>query len=82
MFLTDQSNRIIVHFQSIVHFGGGGGCLRHCHYLRTEKASKMEDEAERKRYAEQVAIAFWNSIADDQDEVLFSSDEDPNHVYV
>ena len=42
----------------------------------------MEDEAERKRYAEQVAIAFWNSIADDQDEVLFSSDEDPNHVYV
>ena len=42
----------------------------------------MEDEAERNRYAEQVAIAFWNSIADDQDEVLFSSDEDPNHVYV
>lgn len=39
----------------------------------------MENE-ERKRYAEQVAIAFWNSIADDQEEV--NDEDDPNHVYV
>ncbi|OTF81692.1 hypothetical protein BLA29_003645, partial [Euroglyphus maynei] len=38
----------------------------------------MENE-ERKRYAEQVAIAFWNSIADDQEEV--NDEDDPNHVY-
>lgn len=64
--------------------------------MTLEKASKLED-GERKNYAEQVAIAFWNSIHDDPSEILLSSDDndddrdddqdrehdsDYNHVFI
>lgn len=52
--------------------------------MYTETASKLKDD-ERKRYAEEVSMAFLASISDDKDELSgFSSEEEaePNHVYI
>lgn len=53
-------------------------------WLPIETASKLKDD-ERKRYAEEVAMAFLASVSDDKDDLSgFSSEEEaePNHVCI